>query len=144
MEWILLLLMVAVLYLLMIRPQQKRVREQQEMVNALQAGDRVVLSSGIFATVSHSGESQAIVELAPGTEVTMLKTSIIRKAREDEEEFEFDDSEATAAETEIVEETIEPETVEAAEVEGDLEDSQTESETAAEQTDPETDPQKSN
>lgn len=92
MEFILMLIaMFALMYFLMIRPQAKRMKEQQEAVAALQAGDRVVLHSGIFATVSHVGEAQMIVELAPGTEITILKAAVNRTAREDEEEFVFAD-----------------------------------------------------
>ena len=84
----------------MIRPQQKRMREHQSQIDALQPGERVILTSGIFATLSHIADTQAIVELAPGVEVTILKQAIARVAKNDEEEFEFTDE---------VEETIEGE-----------------------------------
>lgn len=95
MEFILMLIaMFALMYFFVLRPQAKRMKEQQEAVAALQAGDRVLLHSGIFVTVSHVGEAQMIVELAPGTEITILKAAVNRKAREDEEEFVFADEEA--------------------------------------------------
>ncbi|MFV0428068.1 MAG: preprotein translocase subunit YajC [Arachnia sp.] len=81
----------ALMYFLMIRPQQKRMREHEATMAALEPGVRVILTSGIFATLRHMGDSQAIVELAPGTEVTVLKGNIARPAKEDEEEFEFTD-----------------------------------------------------
>lgn len=95
MQFILMLIaMFALMYFFVLRPQAKRMKEQQEAVAALQAGDRVLLHSGIFVTVSHVGEAQMIVELAPGTEITILKAAVNRKAREDEEEFVFADEEA--------------------------------------------------
>lgn len=92
--WELLLMMVAmfaILYLLMIRPQKKRFAEHQATIDALQPGVRVLLTSGIFGTLSHIGERHAIVELAPGTEVTLLKNNIARPVEADEEEFELTD-----------------------------------------------------
>ena len=81
----------ALMYFLMIRPQQKRLKEHQSTIAALSPGTRVLLTSGIFATIRHIGERQAIVELAPGTEVTVVKNNIARPITEDEEEFEFAD-----------------------------------------------------
>ena len=97
---LMLVVFVGAAYFLMIRPQQKRMREHQSQIDALQPGERVILTSGIFATLSHIADTQAIVELAPGVEVTILKQAIARVAKNDEEEFEFTDE---------VEETIEGE-----------------------------------
>ena len=92
MEMLLMLVVfVGAAYFLMIRPQQKRMREHQSQIDALLPGARVILNSGIFATISHIADTQAIVELAPGVEVTILKQAIARVAKNDEEEFEFTD-----------------------------------------------------
>ena len=88
---LMLVLFAGAVYFLMIRPQQKRMREHQSQIDALQPGERVILTSGIFATLSHIADTQAIVELAPGVEVTILKQAIARVAKNDEEEFEFTD-----------------------------------------------------
>ena len=98
MEMLLMLVVfVGAAYFLMIRPQQKRMREHQSQIDALQPGARVILSSGVFATLSHIADTQAIVELAPGVEVTILKQAIARVTKNDEEEFEFtDEAEETA------------------------------------------------
>ncbi len=96
MDFSLLLMIVAfgaIMYFLMIRPQQKRMKEHQALINAIQPGTRVLLTSGIFGTVRHIGERQVIVELAPGTEVTMIKGNIAKVVGADEEEFEFSDDE---------------------------------------------------
>ena len=83
----------AIMYFLMIRPQQKRMKEHQALINSIEPGTRVLLTSGIFGTVRHIGERQVIVELAPGTEVTMVKGNIAKVVGADEEEFEFSDDE---------------------------------------------------
>lgn len=97
MEMILLLVaMFAIMYFLMIRPQQKKMREDQEMRSQLSPGDRVLLTSGVFATVAHIGERQMIVELAPGVEITVLKGNVARRVDPADEEFEFTDEVAAA------------------------------------------------
>ncbi len=85
----------ALMYFLTIRPQQKRMKAHQAAITALAAGSRVLLTSGVFATVRHLGERHAIVELAPGVEITIIKGNIARTTTPDEEEFEFaDDADA--------------------------------------------------
>lgn len=81
----------AIMYFLMIRPQQKRMKQHQELIASLEPGSRVLLTSGMYATLRHVGDKQMIVELAPGVEVTLLKGNVARVVTEDEEEFEFSD-----------------------------------------------------
>ena len=78
----------AVMYFLMIRPQQKRAKQHQDMQSSLSVGSRVLLTSGMFGTVAHVGERQIIVELAPGVEVTVLKGNVARTVTADDEEVE--------------------------------------------------------
>ena len=107
MEMLLMLVVfVGAAYFLMIRPQQKRMREHQSQIDALQPGARVILSSGVFATLSHVADTQAIVELAPGVEVTILKQAIARVTKNDEEEFEFTDEAEETPEGEESEESV--------------------------------------
>ena len=103
---LMLVLFAGAVYFLMIRPQQKRMREHQSQIDALQPGERVILTSGIFATLSHIADTQAIVELAPGVEVTILKQAIARVAKNDEEEFEFTDEAEETPEGEESEERV--------------------------------------
>ena len=103
---LMLVVFVGAAYFLMIRPQQKRMREHQSQIDALLPGARVILHSGIFATISHIADTQAIVELAPGVEVTILKQAIARVAKNDEEEFEFTDEAEETPEGEESEESV--------------------------------------
>ena len=103
---LMLVVFVGAAYFLMIRPQQKRMREHQSQIDALQPGDRVILNSGVFATLSHIADTQAIVELAPGVEVTILKQAIARVTKNDEEEFEFTDEAEETPEGEESEESV--------------------------------------
>lgn len=101
---IMIILMIAVFYFLIIRPQRKRMSQHQDMQAQLAPGTRVLLSSGMFGTVVHVGERQVVVELAPGTEITVLKGNIARPVNPDEEEFEFDDAPAAAVADELPDE----------------------------------------
>lgn len=90
----------AIVYFLMIRPQQKRMREHQTMIDALEPGSRVLLTSGIFATVLHMGERQMIVEIAPGVEITVVRGHISRVVTPEDEEFVYEGEGEDAAELE--------------------------------------------
>ena len=92
---VMVVLMVAAFWLLLIRPAQKKQKQQQQLVSQLGVGSRVMLSGGVFGTIVQSGEKQAIVEVSPGVEMTILKQAIIRVVEPSEEEFEYDDVEVT-------------------------------------------------
>lgn len=80
-----------IVYMMIIRPNNKRMREQQAVLNALTPGTRVLLNTGMFATVTIVGERQIVAELAPGMEVTCLKQAVVKLVTPDDEEFEFSD-----------------------------------------------------
>ncbi|MGL4831339.1 MAG: preprotein translocase subunit YajC [Propionibacteriaceae bacterium] len=79
------------LFWLMSRGQVKTMKEQQEQAKRVCEGDRVILQSGIFGTITHLGDKQMVVEVAPGIELTCMKAAVLRKASADDEEFEFED-----------------------------------------------------
>ncbi len=88
---LMLVLMGAAFYFLLIRPQQKRAKQQQEMTNSLQPGTRVMLSSGVLGTIRHLGERQAIIEIAPGIEMTVIKQAVVKTLKPEDDEFEYSD-----------------------------------------------------
>lgn len=71
-----LILMFVVMYFLMIRPQQKRAKEQKAMMDALAKGDEVVTAGGLLGKVAKVNDSYVTVEVASGTEVVIQKNSI--------------------------------------------------------------------
>jgi preprotein translocase subunit YajC len=71
-----LILMVAVLYFLMIRPQMKRSKEHKTMVDALSKGDEVITGGGIAGKVTEVGDNFVQVEIAANTVVTVQKQTI--------------------------------------------------------------------
>jgi preprotein translocase subunit YajC len=64
------------MYFLMIRPQQRRMKQHQEMVGALKRGDTVVLSSGVVGKVTKVEDAEATVEIAQGVAVKVVKSMV--------------------------------------------------------------------
>ncbi len=75
---LLIALMVVAFYFLLLRPQKKRQQAQQKTMSEIQPGTQVLLGSGIFGTVVSVGEKRALLETAPGVQVTVLKQAIAR------------------------------------------------------------------
>lgn len=78
-------------YMLLIRPGQKRAKEQAAQVKAITEGTRVMLASGIYGTVKHLGERQAVVEVSPGVELTVIRGALSKPVRPEDEDFEYAD-----------------------------------------------------
>jgi len=76
MSFLPLILMFAVLYFIMIRPQMKRQKETKAMLAALSVGDEVVTVGGIVGKVSVLKDDFVSVEIAAGTVVQMQKGAI--------------------------------------------------------------------
>ena len=71
-----LILMFVVMYFLMIRPQQKRAKEQKSMMDALSRGDEVITAGGILGKVSKVNDTYVTLEVAANTEIVVQKHSI--------------------------------------------------------------------
>ena len=71
-----LVLMFVVMYFLMIRPQQKRAKEQKSMMEALAKGDEVITSGGILGKVAKVTDTYVTVEIAANTEIVVQKNSV--------------------------------------------------------------------
>jgi preprotein translocase subunit YajC len=70
----------AIFYFFLIRPQQKRQRlaqqERDKLLNALKPGDKVITSSGIFATVVSVRDDRVQVKVAPSVAIEVQRTAI--------------------------------------------------------------------
>ena len=72
-----LILIFAIMYFLLIRPQQKKVKEHQAMVAALRRGDQVVTQGGVIGKVSKVKDDDEIeVEIADGVKVRVMRPTI--------------------------------------------------------------------
>ncbi len=72
-----LILIFAIMYFLLIRPQQKKVKQHQAMVEALRRGDQVVTQGGLIGKVVKVKDDNEIeVELAENVKVRVVKTTV--------------------------------------------------------------------
>ncbi len=71
-----LLLMFAVLYFVMIRPQMKRQKEHKAMLEALAKGDEVATAGGVLGRISKLGDTYVGVEVAQGVEIQVQRSAI--------------------------------------------------------------------
>jgi preprotein translocase subunit YajC len=69
-------LILAVFWLLILRPQQRRQRELRQLQSSLTAGSDVMLTSGIYGTVSNTTDDHVLVDIAPGVTVRVARGAI--------------------------------------------------------------------
>ncbi len=70
---------ILVMYFLMIRPQKKRQKEHQQMIDSIGKGDKVITSSGMHGTVTDKDEKTLEVQIADNVRVRFEKNSITAK-----------------------------------------------------------------
>jgi preprotein translocase subunit YajC len=79
---IVLILFFVVMWVLFILPQQRRVRQHQQLVQSLHPGEEVVTAGGIYGTIVALDEESVTLEVAPKIEVRVLRGAISRKTTE--------------------------------------------------------------
>ena len=74
-----LILIFAIMYFLLIRPQQKKAKEHQAMVKALRRGDQVVTQGGVIGKVAKvKDDNELDVEIAEGVKVRVVQSTIVQ------------------------------------------------------------------
>ena len=76
MQFLPMILMFAVLWFLMVRPQMKKAKEHKALIAALAKGDEVVAGGGIMGRVSRITDQYVYVEIATGVEVQMQRQAV--------------------------------------------------------------------
>jgi preprotein translocase subunit YajC len=101
---LIILLALPVLLYLMMRSQRRKVSQQQAVQRSAEVGDEIMTSSGIFGTIVDEDEEQdtVVVEIAPGTRITMIRGAISRVLTEDEDDEDDEDDDDDAGD-EVVE-----------------------------------------
>ncbi|OFW55676.1 MAG: preprotein translocase subunit YajC [Candidatus Solincola sediminis] len=100
--------LIVIFYFMLIRPQQKRMRQQMELMGSLREGDDVMTSSGIYGTVSEVEEDTVILEVAEDVHIRLAKNAVSRVLTEhepEEEPEEIEEEEALEGEEPETEET---------------------------------------
>ncbi|MBO6167922.1 MAG: preprotein translocase subunit YajC [Kiritimatiellae bacterium] len=70
------LLILAIFYFMMIRPQQRKEKERRKMIDELKAGKKVVFAGGIVGTITEATEKMFTIETAPGVTMQILRSAV--------------------------------------------------------------------
>ena len=79
-----LILVGIVFYLMLYRPNKKRIDQHRKLIDSVSEGDEVVTIGGVFGTVRRITDDQFHVEIAPGTTIRLAKSAIGRRVDSDE------------------------------------------------------------
>lgn len=71
-----LVLLFVVFYFLLIRPQQKKVKEHEKMVQSAKTGDKVVAAGGIYGIISNVKDDSVLLKISDNVKIEVLKSSI--------------------------------------------------------------------
>ena len=77
-------LIIGIFYFLILRPQQKRQKERQKMLEAVKKGDRIVTAGGLHGTVAGIDEKTLLVQIADNVKVKVDRTAVASIIREGE------------------------------------------------------------
>lgn len=83
--------LLGLMYAVMIRPQQKRMREHQSLIRSLEAGDIVVTASGVHGAVAEVEDTFIWLEVAPEVELKIDRASIARRIDDDDDAEDADE-----------------------------------------------------
>ncbi|MCK5877527.1 MAG: preprotein translocase subunit YajC [Candidatus Marithrix sp.] len=73
---VMLVVLFAVFYFLLIRPQTKRVKEHKKLVDSLAKGDEIMTGGGILGKIVNISDDYITIEIAPNTQVKIQRQSI--------------------------------------------------------------------
>jgi preprotein translocase subunit YajC len=90
---LLLLLGMPVMLFLMMRSQRRKASQQQKLQHSADIGSEIMTTAGIFGTIVDEDEDEGtiILEIAPGTQIKLIRGAISRVVSEDEDDDEDDD-----------------------------------------------------
>ena len=74
-----LVLILAMMYFTMIRPQRKQQKERREMMSQLKRGDKVITSSGIYGQIESINENSVVLKVESGATIRVIKSSVVAK-----------------------------------------------------------------
>jgi preprotein translocase subunit YajC len=77
-------LIIAIMYFMMIRPQQRKEKERRKMIDELRAGAKIVFAGGLMGTIQEATEKTFKVEICPGTTVEIARACVQGLAAEEE------------------------------------------------------------
>lgn len=76
MQFVPLIIIMAIFYFLLIKPQQKQLKARNAMLKALKTGDKVLTNGGIIGIITAVREEELEVEIAKNVKVTMVRSAV--------------------------------------------------------------------
>jgi preprotein translocase subunit YajC len=95
--YIFILVLLALMWFMLIRPQRRRQVEAQKLIDALQVGKEIVTAGGLYGRVTDIRDDEVHVEVADGVEVRVAKRAVAGVINEEEEGPAEDPEEETPA-----------------------------------------------
>jgi preprotein translocase subunit YajC len=86
--YVFILVLLALMWFMLIRPQRRRQLDAQRMINSLEVGKEIVTAGGLYGTVTALEGDEVRVEIADGIEVRIAKRAVAAIVSEDEDEDE--------------------------------------------------------
>lgn len=83
MQFLFPLIFLGLMWFLLVRPQQQRVRRQRELVAALEVGDEVVTAGGLVGRIVALEGDEAHIEVAPGVVIRFLRLAVNARVGDD-------------------------------------------------------------
>jgi preprotein translocase subunit YajC len=68
--------LLAIMYFLILRPQQVKAKEHREMVSRVKVGDKVVTTAGIYGEIAGVAETSMMLKIAPGVEIKVVSSAV--------------------------------------------------------------------
>jgi preprotein translocase subunit YajC len=97
--YIFILVLLALMWFLLIRPQRRRQLEAQRMIESLEVGKEIVTAGGLYGTVTALEGDEVRLEIADGVEVRVAKRAVAAVISEDEEPDELEEEEEPEEQT---------------------------------------------
>lgn len=85
------ILIFAIFYFMLIRPQQRKDKERRAMVESIKSGERIMFSGGILGTVTNVKESSLIVKVADNVKIEIVRGAVSRVLEKGEKAVEEKD-----------------------------------------------------
>ena len=85
-----LLITFGLMWVLLIRPQKRRVQMQQAVVASLRPGDEIITTAGLYGTILSVDEDTLFVEVAPGVSVRMVRQAVGQRIGPDDDTDDLD------------------------------------------------------
>lgn len=73
------LMLLAVLYLIVLRPQQKQIQEAQEFRDSLKADDKVITAGGLYGRIVEIEAKAVLLEVAPKTKIRVARSQVVKR-----------------------------------------------------------------